>query len=127
MQTPHRKGPRLEENPQPVPVSQVSAAGTKNTFLLARESARGLAPRLQAFHSRVVFLHVVVARDCCCVWEAQDAFCSLWVAFGGQVTRTDSLEAAVEAERDVWVWNWISAARAERASECFASQGFAVL
>lgn len=43
------------------------------------------------------------------------------------MTRTDSLEAAVEAERDVWVWNWISAARAEQASECFASQGFAVL
>lgn len=52
---------------------------------------------------------------------------SLWVAFRGQVTRAGSLEAAVEAERDVWVWNWISAARAERASECFACQGFAAL
>lgn len=96
--------------PQPVSVSQVPAAGAEKLLSAGTGTGCGLGPwaahALQSSGFSPRFWPEPAASGRRGTPPAVFGW-RLW----GQVTRADGLEA----ERDVWVWNWISAARAERA------------
>lgn len=83
----------------------------KNTFLWAQDLAAW--PKLKTFPGGEE-VHSGCDQRLFCLRYAESV-CRLWVVFGaGDVRgRTAPCPPEVKAERDMWVWNWISVARLE--------------